>query len=120
MFSTTKTTLQNEPDSMLANMFSGELVPGIQDEQGAYMLDRTPKYFEPILNYLRTKELVIDPNVSMDGVLGEARYFGIQSIVDQIEKLKLAEEQKKIWCFIRYRLQYISRMLEEISEKFDR
>ena len=80
---------------MLANMFSGELVPGIQDEQGAYMLDRTPKYFEPILNYLRTKELVIDPNVSMDGVLGEARYFGIQSLVDQIEKLKLAEEQKK-------------------------
>ena len=31
----------------------------------------------------------------MDGVLGEARYFGIQSIVDQIEKLKLAEEKKK-------------------------
>ena len=80
---------------MLANMFSGELVPGIQDEQGAYMLDRTPKYFEPILHYLRTKELVIDPNVSMDGVLGEARFFGIQSLVDQIEKLKLAEEQKK-------------------------
>ena len=80
---------------MLANMFSGELVPGIQDEQGAYMLDRTPKYFEPILHYLRTKELVIDPNVSMDGVLGEARYFGIQILVVQIEKLKLAEEQKK-------------------------
>ena len=47
--------LQSEPDSILANMFSGELVPGIQDEQGAYMLDRTPKYFEPILNYLRTQ-----------------------------------------------------------------
>ena len=31
----------------------------------------------------------------MDGVLGEARYFGIQSLVDQIEKLKWAEEQKK-------------------------
>ena len=103
---------------MLANMFSGELVPGIQDEQGAYMLDRTPKYFEPILNYLRTKELVIDPNVSMDGVLGEARYFGIQSIVDQIEKLKLAEEQKK--SDVSDRIQRISRMLEEISEKLDR
>ena len=103
---------------MLANMFSGELVPGIQDEQGAYMLDRTPKYFEPILNYLRTKELVIDPNVSMDGVLGEARFFGIQSLVDQIEKLKLAEEQKK--SDVSDGLQRISRMLEEISEKFDR
>ena len=64
-------------------------------EQRAYMLDRTPKYFEPILHYLRTKELVIDPNVSMDGMLEEVRCFGIQSLVDQIEKLKLAEEQKK-------------------------
>ena len=82
------------------------------------MLDRTPKYFEPILNYLRTKELVIDPNVSMDGMLEEARCFGIQSLVDQIEKLKLAEEQKK--SDVSDGLQRISRMLEEISEKFDR
>ena len=107
---------------MLANMFSGELVPGIQDEQGAYMLDRTPKYFEPILNYLRTKELVIDPNVSMDGVLGEARYFGIQSIVDQIEKLKLAEEQKKSderLLFEVRRIRDVSLSLERISNKID-
>ena len=31
----------------------------------------------------------------MDGMLEEVRCFGIQSLVDQIEKLKLAEEQKK-------------------------
>ena len=54
----------------------------------------------------------------MDGMLEEARYFGIQSLVDQIEKLKLAEEQKK--SDVSDRLQRISRMLEEISEKFDR
>ena len=35
IFLTTKRTLLSEPNSMLANMFSGELVPGIQDEQGA-------------------------------------------------------------------------------------
>ena len=89
IFSTTKKTLQSEPDSMLAKMFSGELVPGIQDEQGAYRLDRSPKYFEPILNYLRTRELVIDPNVSMEGVLADAWFFGIQSLVDHIKKVRI-------------------------------
>ena len=87
------------------------------------MLDRTPKYFEPILNYLRTKELVIDPNVSMDGVLGEARYFGIQSLVDQIEKLKLAEEQKKSDDPYQHRLldRIVDQtsLLDRISRKID-
>ena len=93
IFWTTKTTLQSEPDSMLAKMFSGEFAPGTKDEQGAYLLDQNPKYFEPILDYLRTRELINDPNVSMDGVLAVARFFGIQSLVDQIEELKQAEEK---------------------------
>ena len=87
---TKKRTLLSEPDSMLAKMFSGELAPGAKDEQGAYMIDRTPDYFKPILNYLRTRELVIDPKISKDGVLAEARYFGIQGLVDQIENDDLA------------------------------
>ena len=93
IFRTTKTTLQSEPDSMLAKMFSGEFAPGTKDEQGAYLLDQNPKYFEPILDYLRTRELINDPNVSMDGVLAVARFFGIQSLVDQIEELKQADEK---------------------------
>ena len=52
---------------MLARMFSGELVPGTKDENGAFMIDRSPKYFEPILNYLRTGKIIIDTNVSRDG-----------------------------------------------------
>ena len=93
IFWTTKTTLQSEPDSMFAKMFSGEFAPGTKDEQGAYLLDQNPKYFEPILDYLRTRELINDPNVSMNGVLAVARFFGIQSLVDQIEELKQAEEK---------------------------
>ena len=98
---TTKRTLLSEPDSMLAKMFSGELAPGAKDEQGAYMIDRTPDYFKPILNYLRTRELVIDPKISKDGVLAEARYFGIQGLVDQIEKIaedatRIALEEKEM------------------------
>ena len=80
-----------EPDSLLAKMFSGVLPPPSLDDQGAYMIDRTPEYFKPILNYLRTRELIIDPNISEDGVLAEARFFGIQSLVDQIEKIPEAK-----------------------------
>ena len=95
-FLTTKLTLLSEPDSMLATMFSGELPPGSKDDQGAYMIDRTPEYFKPILNYLRTRELIIDPNISKDGVLAEARFFGIQSLVDQFEKIPVAKVEHNL------------------------
>ena len=77
-FMTTRTTLSSEPNSMLSRMFldtkEGQgadelqrIVPSVQDDQGAYMIDRSPKYFEPILNYLRTGKIIIDTNVSRDG-----------------------------------------------------
>ena len=86
LFLTTRATLQYEPDSMLARMFSGELVPGAKDENGAFMIDRSPKYFEPILNYLRTGELNIDPNVNKESVIAEAKYFGLQNLVDKFDE----------------------------------
>ena len=84
IFLTTKATLQNEPDSMLSRMFAYEtegMVPSFKDEQGAYMFDRSPKYFEPILNYLRTGKLIIDPNVNAEGILEEAKYYGLQNLI---------------------------------------
>ena len=50
------------------------------------MIDQNPKYFEPILDYLRNKKLIIDPNVSMEGVLAEAQFFQIQSLIDLLEE----------------------------------
>ena len=92
---TTNRALLSEPNSMLANMFSGEFSPGAKDELGAYMIDRTPEYFKPILNYLRTKELIMDQNISKNGVLAEARYFGIQGLVDQIEEMGKKESLRQ-------------------------
>ena len=68
-------------------------MPSAKDEQGAFLIDRTPEYFKPILNYLRTGELVIDSGVNVKGVLAEARFFGIQSLIDQYyEESKKAEK----------------------------
>ena len=62
---------------MLVRMFEGEL-PSDRDEQGAILIDRSPKYFEPLLNYLRTGKLIIDPGINEEGVLAEAEYYLFQ------------------------------------------
>uniref|UniRef100_A0A3P8WJ98 BTB/POZ domain-containing protein KCTD9 n=1 Tax=Cynoglossus semilaevis TaxID=244447 RepID=A0A3P8WJ98_CYNSE len=87
LFTTTRSTLvSKEPDSMLAHMFQDKDVWGnTQDEHGAYLIDRSPDYFEPILNYLRHGQIIINEGINVQGVLEEARFFGIEQLADQLE-----------------------------------
>ena len=39
------------------------------DSNGAFLFDRDPKYFGPILNYLRTNRLIVDAGISYEGLL---------------------------------------------------
>ncbi|XP_026212582.1 BTB/POZ domain-containing protein KCTD9b isoform X2 [Anabas testudineus] len=88
-FTTTRSTLvSKEPESMLAHMFRGKDVwRNKQDSQGAYLIDRSPDYFEPILNYLRHGQLIINEGINPLGVLEEARFFGIEQLAEQLEAL---------------------------------
>jgi len=97
LFLTTLSTLTaKEPDSMLARMFAHDngvlLWQSSVDDHGAYLVDRSPTYFEPILNYLRSGELVIDKGVNPMGVLVEARFYGIMSLVERLEA-KIKEDE---------------------------
>lgn len=38
-----------------------------QDERGAYLIDRSPEYFEPILNYLRHGQLIVNEGINLLG-----------------------------------------------------
>ena len=103
LFTTTRMTLTKEPESMLSRMFAANnespghfnLSPSTVDAQGAYLIDRSPTYFEPILNYLRHGKLILDVGVSVQGVLEEAQFFGIESLVPILQSLDDDEQSKK-------------------------
>ena len=95
-FTTTRSTLvSKEPGSMLSRMFDdddGLMWNNSVDGNGAFLIDRSPVYFEPILNYLRHGELILDKHLNAKGVLEEARFFGIVSLVEELEEKIQADE----------------------------
>lgn len=85
-FVTTKSTLvAQEPESMLARMFQANWKHKCSSD-GSILIDRSPVYFETILNYLRHGKLILECNVSLQGVLEEAKFYAMDSLVETIEK----------------------------------
>jgi len=125
LFQTSRTTLLNrEPNSVLAKMFDPEskIQPSCEDSSGAYLIDRDPKYFAPLLNYLRTGNLIIDPDTNsrgclnfplipysftynfailfykkfilpIAGVLEEAKFYDLQHCISTLEKTIISEDE---------------------------
>ena len=62
----------------------------LQFDIDAYFIDRCPKYFGIILNFLRTGLLEKGANIDLNFLRTEAGYFGIQELVmvvnEEIEK----------------------------------
>uniref|UniRef100_A0A2I3GAJ8 KHA domain-containing protein n=1 Tax=Nomascus leucogenys TaxID=61853 RepID=A0A2I3GAJ8_NOMLE len=56
-----------------------------QDHRGAFSIDQSPEYLEPILNYLHHGQLIINDGIDLLGVLEEARFFGIDSLIEHLE-----------------------------------
>lgn len=54
-----------------------------RDSNGAILLDCDARFFLPILNFLRRGELVVDSS-DVAGVLAEAKYFGIEQLVQRL------------------------------------
>ncbi|KAI1707662.1 BTB/POZ domain-containing protein [Ditylenchus destructor] len=86
VFQTTKDTLSRYPESFLACLVNGRL-PSDKDETGAFLIDRDPKQFRVILNYLRNGVLNMDSNeVAVKELLCEADFYGLHALVDEISK----------------------------------
>ncbi|KAG9469477.1 hypothetical protein GDO78_020436 [Eleutherodactylus coqui] len=97
VFLTTKQTLCQEPNSFLCRLCQESQLLSETDETGAFLIDRDPSYFGAILRYLRYGKLVIDKNISIEGVLEEAEFYNIASLVKIIhEKMEGAEVNKLV------------------------
>lgn len=92
-FSTSRQTLCSIQDSFFSSLLSGR-IPTCRDETGALFIDRDPKYFSIILNFLRTKELELN-GVDISSLRHEAEFFGISPLV---KRLMLCEDLERSLC----------------------
>ncbi|ELW68327.1 BTB/POZ domain-containing protein KCTD2 [Tupaia chinensis] len=83
-----KQTLGREPKSFLCRLCCQEdpELDSDKDETGAYLIDRDPTYFGPILNYLRHGKLIITKELAEEGVLEEAEFYNIASLVRLVKE----------------------------------
>ena len=84
-FTTSRTTLTSQPDSMLAAMFSGRHKL-IQDGKGAYFIDRDGTHFRFILNYLRDGQLgsLPEDKIQLQELVRESDYYQLTELTQHI------------------------------------
>ncbi|CAM4461003.1 unnamed protein product [Caretta caretta] len=95
VFLTTRQTLCREQKSFLCRLCQGEELQSDRDETGAYLIDRDPTYFGPILNFLRHGKLVLNKDMAEEGVLEEAEFYNIGPLI-RIIKDRLEEKNYTI------------------------
>ncbi|KAK3866727.1 hypothetical protein Pmani_003353 [Petrolisthes manimaculis] len=86
-FLTTRTTLCRDPSSFLCRLVQED--PELhtdKDETGAYLIDRDPTYFGPVLNYLRHGKLVINKDLAEEGILEEAEFYNITELIRLVKE----------------------------------
>ncbi|CAG2215247.1 KCTD3 [Mytilus edulis] len=93
-FSTSRQTLTWIQDSFLpGNLLSGRIL-SLKDETGAIFIDRDPKLFSVILNFLQSKDVDLS-GISLSALKHEAEYFGITPLV---RRLVLCEDLEHSSC----------------------
>lgn len=81
IFVTTRSTLCKHSKSMLAAMFSGDLLPAQQDNQGRFFIDRNGDHFAIILAYLRDEPLQLPGfGIQRRALEAEARFYQLQDL----------------------------------------
>lgn len=95
IFMTTKTTLSRDTNSFLARLIrdDSDLISD-RDETGAFLIDRDPRYFAPVLNYLRHGKLVLESGLAEEGVLEEAEFYNIIHLIALVRESIARRDQR--------------------------
>lgn len=95
IFLTTKTTLSRDTNSFLARLIrEDEELISDTDETGAFLVDRDPRYFAPVLNYLRHGKLVLESGLSEEGLLEEAEFYNIINLIALVKESIARRDQR--------------------------
>jgi hypothetical protein len=95
IFLTTKNTLCKEKNSFLCRLCQDDPdLPSLKDDTGAYLVDRDPRYFPVILNYLRHGKVIVEPTLNPDGVMEEAEFYNIPSLIEQYKQQQQTTSQR--------------------------
>ena len=85
--------LLSEPNSIFSAMLQGEWAHVRRDgQEGGLIFDRDPKRFRVVLNWLRTREIVLEGGVTAEGVQSEAEFFQLSDLAD--EAAQIIEERE--------------------------
>ena len=88
-FKTTKQTLKKYPDSMLAKMFSSDIVPQV-DSEGYIFLDANGNMFFHLLQFIRYNSLDLPENFNdVKALESTIQYFHLPEMMERLEDWKL-------------------------------
>jgi len=95
-FLTTRSTVSKE-ESFLARIcqYKPDLKTDV-DQKGAYLIDRDPNYFNVILNYLRHGKLILETNLVEEGILEEAEFYNIKSLIELVKERIQERDKRKL------------------------
>jgi len=98
IFLTTRTTLSSCPGSTLSEMFNPDsALPPAHSENGVFFLDADPKYFSIILNWMRHRDILLDPGIDLVNVAKMGDYFGLGGLCEMIKQKKLGGSYTGKW-----------------------
>ncbi|XP_060777110.1 BTB/POZ domain-containing protein KCTD5 isoform X3 [Neoarius graeffei] len=116
-FLTTTQTLSREPKSFLYRLCQEDPeLHSDKDELGAYLIDRDPVYFGPVLNYLRHGKLVLNKNLTEEGALEEAEFYNITSLIKLVKDRIRERDAKTVHTPVKHVYRVLQCQEEELTQ----